>query len=212
MGGTDDSANIVALLPEEHFVAHLLLCKMNPGHRGLAAAAMFLTSNGVNSNKRYKWVKKQISESMRGDNHHLRKNVSAKLANQEYMRSDRNPQRVNPRCGGRHHFFGKKHPFEWTEESKRKVAVAKLGAKNPMFGLPPWRNPASTGEALRMWARADEVLAIHKANPKWGYSRISKMMSLDAVHRCQGVLEKIKAGWDPHSDEAWLSWKNEGIK
>lgn len=208
LGGTDDFTNIVNLLPEEHLVAHLLLCKMHQSHRGLAAAAMFLTSMGRASNKKYGWLKRRMAETMSGENHHLRKNENARLANQKYMRSDRNPQRANPRCGERHHFFGKKNPFEWTKESREKIAVSKRGRKNPMFELPPWQNPASTGEALKMWSRADEVLAVHLANPTWGYSRISRAMNLDAPHRCQGILHKIKNGWNPLLDDIWLSWKN----
>lgn len=207
MGGSDEVSNIVCLLPEEHYVAHQLLCKMNPGHRGLATAVVFLTSAG--RNKIYGWLKRRLSESMKGDKHHLRKEGPARTANQEYMRSDRNPQKVNPRIGERHHFYGKKNPFQWSEESKRKVAEAKMGDRNPMFGIPPWKNPACTPAAKEAWALANEIKKIHEDHPSWGYSKVSKALLLDAAHRSQGVLSKIKSGWDPLKDPSWLKWKEE---
>jgi len=205
MGGTDDPDNLVCLTPEEHFVAHQLLCKMHPSHRGLAIAAMFITSHGINRNKQYGWIRRRISLTMKGDNHHFKQNREAWLANQLYMRSDRNPQKKNPRSGERHHFFGKKNPFEWTEESRKKVSESKHGDKNPMFQMPPWKNPTCKGHALEIWSRAEEVLTLHLSNPNWGYSRISKAMNLDAPHRASGVLVKLKSGWRPLEDSSWTS-------
>lgn len=206
LGGSNDASNIVHLLPEEHYVAHQLLCKMNPGYRGLAAAVVFLTSAG--RNKVYGWLKRRLSESMKGNKHHLRKEGPARTANQEYMRSERNPQKANPRCGERHHFYGKKNPFTWSEESKRKVSEGKIGQKNPMFGIPPWENPASVGAANDVWAIADKIMKIHEDHPDWGYSKVSKSLSLDVVYRSLGVLNKIKSGWDPLKDPKWRKWKD----
>lgn len=60
MGGTDDSNNLVRLTPEEHYVAHQLLIKMNPGnHKLVKAAAMMIPDRP--SNKLYGWLKRQLS-------------------------------------------------------------------------------------------------------------------------------------------------------
>jgi hypothetical protein len=62
LGGTDVRENIVALTPEEHYVAHQLLVKMYPKEHKLVHAANMMTvaSNGKRSkNKRYRWLKER---------------------------------------------------------------------------------------------------------------------------------------------------------
>lgn len=62
MGGDDSPDNLVDLTPEEHYVAHQLLVKMHPDHRGLVWAAHQMTKhqNGNrNGNKLYGWLKRK---------------------------------------------------------------------------------------------------------------------------------------------------------
>jgi|SRR5579859_210074 len=72
MGGTNARSNIVALTPEEHYVAHQLLAKLYPKHLGLLGAAMLLAtgSGGRSQNKMYGWLKRRfgaaVSERMSG--------------------------------------------------------------------------------------------------------------------------------------------------
>ena len=64
LGGTDDIANLVALTPEGHYIAHLLLVKLNPTHIGLAWAAVKMTQGNKfaqRSNKLYGWLKRRHS-------------------------------------------------------------------------------------------------------------------------------------------------------
>lgn len=65
MGGSDDPTNLVALTPEEHYVAHLLLVKMNPGNSKLIFAANMMSNR---SNKSYGWIKRKFSEAIRIQN------------------------------------------------------------------------------------------------------------------------------------------------
>lgn len=79
LGGTDSKENIVNLYPEEHYLAHLLLCKLNKGNSKLLYAAMNMTSgsminNGKRNNKAYGWLRRQYAESMSGDNNPNRRN------------------------------------------------------------------------------------------------------------------------------------------
>ena len=79
MGGTDVVDNLVSLYPEEHYLAHLLLCKMYVGNQKLLYAAMNMTTgsminNGKRNNKAYGWLRRQYSESMSGDNNPNRRN------------------------------------------------------------------------------------------------------------------------------------------
>ncbi len=63
MGGGDDSDNLVALTPEEHYIAHQLLTKMYPKNGALAMAAMMMTVNRP-SNKVYGWLRKRHAAAM----------------------------------------------------------------------------------------------------------------------------------------------------
>lgn len=66
VGGTDNSDNIVALTPEEHYLAHQLLVKIYPKEKGLIYSALMMCSssknhNGYRSNKFYGWLKRKYS-------------------------------------------------------------------------------------------------------------------------------------------------------
>lgn len=79
LGGLDNKENLVDLYPEEHYLAHLLLCKIHPGNQKLLYAAMNMTTgsminNGKRSNKAYGWLRRQYAESMSGDNNPARRN------------------------------------------------------------------------------------------------------------------------------------------
>lgn len=79
MGGSDSVDNLVSLYPEEHYLAHLLLCKIYIGNQKLLYAAMNMTTgsminNGKRNNKAYGWLRRRYSESMSGDNNPNRKN------------------------------------------------------------------------------------------------------------------------------------------
>ena len=70
MGGTYEAKNVVYLTPEEHFVAHQLLVKMYPKHRGLIKAAMVMAAGNErqnrSENKHYGWLRKRHSEALKG--------------------------------------------------------------------------------------------------------------------------------------------------
>ena len=61
IGGSNKKSNIVKLTPEEHYVAHQLLVKMNPQNELLIYAAHKMTINSSNTNrtnKEYGWLKR----------------------------------------------------------------------------------------------------------------------------------------------------------
>lgn len=63
MGGSDTKENLVNLTPEEHYVAHQLLCKIHPSNGALAKAAQMMSCNRP-SNKLYGWIRKRHAEAM----------------------------------------------------------------------------------------------------------------------------------------------------
>lgn len=67
MGGTDDKNNLVALTPEEHYVAHQLLLKMYPEVRALSHAVQLMTTHHTDSrttNKLFGWIRRRCANSM----------------------------------------------------------------------------------------------------------------------------------------------------
>jgi hypothetical protein len=58
MGGSDDPNNLVALTPEEHYVAHQLLVKIYPNNSLLVFAAHKMCCGRFN-NKLYGWLKRK---------------------------------------------------------------------------------------------------------------------------------------------------------
>jgi len=126
LGGTDAKENIVNLYPEEHYLAHLLLCKLNKRNSKLLYAAMNMTSgsminNGKRNNKAYGWLRRQYAESMSGDNNparripNLQKEAAKKRVGQK--RSEETKARMSAAQKGR----------TFTEETKQKMSIA---AKN----------------------------------------------------------------------------------
>ena len=126
LGGTDAKENIVSLYPEEHYLAHLLLCKVNKGNSKLLYAAMNMASgsminNGKRNNKAYGWLRRQYAESMSGNNNparripNLQKEAAKKRVGQK--RSEETKARMSAAQKGR----------TFTEETKQKMSIA---AKN----------------------------------------------------------------------------------
>ena len=83
MNGNDSDENIVEMKPEEHFVAHQLLCKMYPNNHALAKAISAMcrsSSKNPRNNKWYAWLRKRYSQSVAGEN-----NASAKFTNEQVL-------------------------------------------------------------------------------------------------------------------------------
>ena len=68
LGGSNDKSNLVKLTPEEHYVAHQLLVKLNRGNPKISFAAIAMSSSTryVNrtSNKIYGWLRKDYADVM----------------------------------------------------------------------------------------------------------------------------------------------------
>lgn len=63
MGGSDEPTNLVELTPEEHYLAHQLLCKIYPNNYGLAIAASIMSRNRP-TNKLYGWIRRKHAIAM----------------------------------------------------------------------------------------------------------------------------------------------------
>ncbi len=63
VGGDDSPENLIKLTPEEHYLAHLLLCKIYPGNPSLVSAAMMMCANR-SGNKVYGWLRRNHAIAM----------------------------------------------------------------------------------------------------------------------------------------------------
>jgi hypothetical protein len=124
LGGTDDEINLVALYPEEHFLAHQLLVKLHPTNKKLLFAAQLMTTHSTNNrinNKMFGWMKRRLSLLMSGDNNPNRRNPEiqkkAALKRVGQKRTEETKVRMSAAQKGR----------TFSEETKRKMAEA---AKN----------------------------------------------------------------------------------
>lgn len=83
MGGDNTDENLAVMKPEEHFVAHQLLCKIYPNNYALAKAISTMcrsSSKNPRNNKWYSWLRKRYSQSVSGEN-----NSSAKFTNEQVL-------------------------------------------------------------------------------------------------------------------------------
>lgn len=131
MGGDNSKTNLVLLTPEEHYLAHLLLVRIYPGHSGLTSAAINLTrkKNGhpVN-NKLYSWLRKQHADNVAAL--HVEKKVG--MHNKKHTEETKQKMSVN-------HYFnnggkqlkGKDNPsygLKRSQETKDKISAIKTGS------------------------------------------------------------------------------------
>lgn len=88
MGGSNERSNLVVLTAEEHFLAHQLLVKINPGNSKLTFALDKMTlehNSKKRNNKMYGWIRrrvnKSLSERMKNSNPMNSKESRIKLSN-----------------------------------------------------------------------------------------------------------------------------------
>jgi len=149
MSGSDDEKNIAILTPEEHFICHQLLVKMQPNNLKLAFAAnMMCVDKGDgcrNNNKRFGWLKRKLSLLQKGNklteeakilrkSRMIQKGTSrkGKPGNKLTEETKQKLSRVSHRKGkpGRRH----------TDETKQKLSRAAKGRVSHRKGKPGRRH------------------------------------------------------------------------
>jgi hypothetical protein len=196
LGGSNDKTNLVLLTPEEHYLCHLLLVKLNPNNMKLVKAAMFMVSSTKyvrRSNKMYGWLRRQYSDYMKGPN---------------------NPQKLNPRRGKDHHYYGKTRNSEeyLTDEGRKILSDSKLGDKNPMAGIKPWKHGRATEYTKSIWSNADKIYEVWLQNDKPSYCRLHSlvrggMYDNKTVGPFMNLVKYFRNGWIPTEDLAWKELK-----
>jgi len=141
MGGGDELTNLVALTPEEHFVAHQLLAKMHPKNSKLVYAMIALTMNkGLRCNKVYGWIKRLNSITQTEENIKIWKQ----------RRIDGTDKIIAQRISDSNK--GKKI----SEETKQKMSDAQIGIPRPWL-----HGKKQSADAIQK--RVDKI----KGKPTW---------------------------------------------
>lgn len=133
MGGDNNRDNLVSLTPEEHYVAHQLLVKINPGNRKLVYAAWGMTHGKSRSNKKYGWLRRKRSDAQKGvkNSEETRRKISE--SNKGRILSPANREKLHAsRKGAKNSIEHNKQVSEAlrgkpkTEEHKKALSVARL--------------------------------------------------------------------------------------
>lgn len=185
MGGTDDPDNIVALTPEEHYTAHLLLAKAYPDHPALLYACMMMTASNTNvrrNNKSYGWVRRKISERMKENN------------------PNKDGKSNRARAG----------KYNISEQAKKNISKGmklngvNVGEKNGMFKTPPWLNVNATEHTRLMWSRADEYYKWWiESGLEYGMNPMAKAFNEKYSGTHGSMVKKFRDGWVPENDNEW---------
>jgi hypothetical protein len=192
LGGSDDKSNLASLTPEEHYLCHLLLVKLNPNNIRLVKAAMFMVSSTKHvrrSNKMYGWLKRQYSDYMRGPN---------------------NPSKLNGTWNKG--ITGYKNKVNFSDESI-KLFSERMKSNNPCSGIKPWKHPRATDYTRSIWGNADEIYNVWLTNNKPSYCRLHKLIRGEmydnkSVGPFMNMVKYFRNGWIPVQDIEWEEFKN----
>ena len=180
MGGTDDTDNLVKLTAREHFIAHVLLCKIYPNSAKLLFAFNCMCNRwGKNRNAKRDYVIKKSCVYER-----LKVEMREKL--RERMSGENNPRYGKPASN---------RGVPASEETRRKLSERFSGEKNPMYGK---KRPKYIGEAVakanreRVWteeARA-KTGTRGKDNHMFGKHLSKEAKSKRRMNLCGEILEQ----------------------
>ena len=139
IGGENISTNIANLTLREHFIAHLLLCKIYPSIKGLSFALSLMRKIHKTNSRLYQWIKERNVKIRKG------KTVSKDVCHKMSMSKMGHIVSKETREKLRNANLGKKHTKEsilklkaslkgkkWTplsEEAKRKISKTLTGRK-----------------------------------------------------------------------------------
>jgi hypothetical protein len=122
LNGNNCEENLVILTAREHFIAHLLLCKIYPKHKGLRLALWMMTNVKYKNQERYspnsrlyEMIRLEYSESIKGVNN---PNYNKKHSDETKKKMS---QKAKERTGEKNNFHGKTHSVETREKIKKTI-------------------------------------------------------------------------------------------
>jgi hypothetical protein len=148
VGGADDIENLVALTPEEHYIAHQLLVKIYPDNHKLVYAARMMTvsKKGMrNNNKLFGWLKRKYALSSRSIKRNPpRKSTKprkprakeTKPRNRDYTMSEKQKLKISESL--------MKLNYHHTTEAKEKIRNSNIVTKAAQKAAGIKRSPSTT--------------------------------------------------------------------
>lgn len=157
LGGTDDNDNLVYLLPEEHYIAHLLLVKIYNNPKLIHAANMMVVSskNNKRNNKSYAWVRKKhanaisINQSGIGNSQHGSMWITDGWVNKKIKKEDIIPKGWNQ---GRSNL--------WNDDQKKQIAERNKKAQTGTTRSKETKDKISNSLKNRKRGRAVDYLSL----------------------------------------------------
>ena len=131
LGGDDSRENLVALTPEEHFVAHQLLVKIYPQVPQLAYAALMMTVGSQlapRRNKSYGWLRRRVSECKRQSQLGVKHTEDSKRARSEKLKGK--PLSEETKIKLKLIWERRRVEKPMTDETKLKLRLASTGKKH----------------------------------------------------------------------------------
>lgn len=188
LGGSDSAINLVELTPEEHYVAHQLLVKMNPDHFGLAHAAVMMckSKNGQRiNNKLYGWLKIR----------------SSKLRSEAMKGRKPSPLAISKL---KENLIG----VPLKPEHVEKIRKSKLGCRNPMYGTkktPEEKKHLSEMVSKNRWTGEDISKQRDVSKSNWENENYRALMK--RVHVGRKNTEETKSKMSHSAKAAWAKRK-----
>jgi hypothetical protein len=128
------------------------------------------------------------------------------------MKGPNNPGKNQP-TGKDHWKFGV--PFDtscFTEEGWKAMSESKLGDKNPIAGIKPWKHGRATEYTKSIWSNADKIYEIWLQNDKPSYCRLHSlvrggMYDSKTIGPFMNMVKYFRNGWIPTEDTEWKEFK-----
>jgi hypothetical protein len=145
MNGTDDKLNIVKMTAREHFICHMLLCKIYPKNTKLLYALWrLINSKGRQGYKitarTYEVIKKDLaierSKSLKGKLHTEESKLKMSLAQKGISKSPQHKQQMSihhANVSGSNNPMHNKHHTKEAKEKFSQYAKLRIGDKNSFF-------------------------------------------------------------------------------
>jgi len=130
MGGGNEPENIAELTPEEHYLAHQLLVRINPRHIGLAWGAVNLAKRAT-GNKAYGWLRRRLSAAQRGRKispESIAKSATAQRGTKRKPHTAEARAKIGAASKGNKYALGKRHTRSL--EFRMKMVKANLGKRH----------------------------------------------------------------------------------
>jgi NUMOD3 motif len=142
LGGSNKKENLVDLTAREHFIAHLLLAKLHPEKHGLVVAAYLMSKRKRVNSRTYSALKGEFSKSIRAlqtgrtrsEETRAKMLISSRkgcVAAAEANRGRKRPERNAEWCKKISDSAKARTYKPRSEETKRKISIARLGQKLP---------------------------------------------------------------------------------